>query len=215
MLNTFLIRAAAFAVLSLAPFAASAQGGVFKCVGPDGRTSFSGTPCEGGQRQDTVRAVTPGTGANWRAVCAEVRPGDQTGRAGYCRGFELCEQTKDPLVCEFFCTAEAVALFPAAGFGPTSAACHSHNTLKRGSNWVQIQQISPARDRSEAFATDIFRFRCLNAGGQADLTRVRSLACLAGTTNCVPDDADTVQVKANPQPVEKVASGVCVHFRVR
>ena len=192
---------------SCLPQAAGAQG-VYKCVGPDGRTRFSGTPCEAGQKQDTLRA-NAGGGADWRAACSGVTTDDPAGRDGYCRLLQLCEQTENPGICDVFCSADAVRLFPGAGFGPTSAACHSRNKLKRGATWVQVGEISRAPDPSAPFASDIFRFRCVNARGEADLTRLRALACKTGTTSCVPNDSDMAQAKENPEPLEKVAADVC------
>jgi hypothetical protein len=194
-------------VASCLPQVAGAQG-VYKCVGPDGRTRFSDTPCEAGQKQDTLRANA--SGADWRAACSGVTANDPDGRHGYCRLMQLCEQTENTAgVCDVYCWADAVRLFPGAGFGPTSAACHSRNKLKRGATWVQVGEIFPAPDPSARFASDLFRFRCVNARGEADLTRMRALACKAGTTSCVPNDSDMAQATENPQPLEKVAADVC------
>jgi hypothetical protein len=195
-------------VASCLPQVAGAQG-VYKCVGPDGRTRFSDTPCEAGQKQDTLRADAGGGGADWRKACSGVTANDPAGRHGYCRLMQYCEQTGNPGDCDVFCFADVVRLFPGAGFGPTSAACLSRTKFKRGATWVQVGEISPAPDPSAPFASDLFRFRCVNARGKADLTRMRALACKTGTTSCVPNDFDMAQAPENPQPLEKVAADVC------
>lgn len=200
-----------YVVLAIAVFSGSAQAqNINKCVGANGKITFSDLPCSDGKAVEFMNKKPGGKGTaiDVNALCRNIDQNELT-KTLTCRAMRQCEQHQTPENCDFYCQnfmmGMDVELWPGSGIvkGPTSELCLTKTKRIRGANWVEVRERT-----SDLVANNEYRvtYKCINRNGRLEINPAH-VFCSLDDTRCHPPDINV----RNPQlqPIDTLISKTC------